>query len=47
MEFKHVSILFNESIDFLITDKNGIYLHLVKWKMEHHGIMDYIHMIMA
>ena len=26
MEFKHVSILFNESIDFLITDKNGIYV---------------------
>lgn len=26
MEFKHVSILLQESIDFLITDKNGIYL---------------------
>ena len=26
MEFKHVSILFNESVDFLITDKNGIYV---------------------
>ncbi len=26
MEFKHVSILFDESVDFLITDKNGIYV---------------------
>ena len=26
MEFKHVSILFNESVDFLITDKNGVYV---------------------
>lgn len=26
MEFKHVSILLKESVDFLITDKNGIYV---------------------
>ena len=26
MEFKHVSILLHESVDFLITDKNGIYV---------------------
>lgn len=26
MEFKHVSILLQESVDFLITDKNGIYV---------------------
>lgn len=26
MEFKHVSILFKESVEFLITDKNGIYV---------------------
>lgn len=26
MEFKHTSILLNESVDFLITDKNGIYV---------------------
>lgn len=26
MEFKHVSILLAESVDFLITDKNGIYV---------------------
>ena len=26
MEFKHTSILFKESVEFLITDKNGIYV---------------------
>ena len=26
MEFKHTSILLAESVDFLITDKNGIYV---------------------
>ena len=26
MEFKHTSILLQESVDFLITDKNGIYV---------------------
>ena len=26
MEFKHVSILLHESVDFLITDKNGVYV---------------------
>lgn len=26
MEFKHTSILLNESIDFLITDKDGVYI---------------------
>ncbi len=26
MEFKHISILLQESVDFLITDKNGIYV---------------------
>ncbi len=26
MDFKHVSILFKESVEFLITDKNGIYV---------------------
>ena len=26
MEFKHTSILLHESVDFLITDKNGIYV---------------------
>ena len=26
MEFKHVSILLHESVDFLVTDKNGIYV---------------------
>ena len=26
MEFKHTSILLAESVEFLITDKNGIYV---------------------
>ena len=26
MEFKHTSILLRESVEFLITDKNGIYV---------------------